>query len=94
MDNKKSSSSSCPAISTDISDPISPHLPIDHCFWQVLKATSRIVAAVCRFELNVLPLLVHVRGSTEIITYELVPTSPAVSCMSGSSNFDCFRDGW
>ena len=27
------------------------------------------------------------------ITYELVPASPAVSCMSGSSNFDSFRDG-
>ena len=23
----------------------------------------------------------------------LVPASPAVSCMSGSSNFDSFRDG-
>ncbi len=27
------------------------------------------------------------------ITYELVPASPAVSCMSGSSNLDSFRDG-
>ena len=27
-------------------------------------------------------------------TYELVPTSPAVSCMSGASNFDSFRDRW
>ena len=25
--------------------------------------------------------------------YELVPASPAVSCMSGSSNLDSFRDG-
>ena len=24
----------------------------------------------------------------------IVPTSPAVTCMSGSSNFDSFRDGW
>ena len=27
------------------------------------------------------------------ITYELVSASPAVSCMSGSSNLDSFRDG-
>ena len=26
-------------------------------------------------------------------TYELVPASPAVTCMSGSSNLDGFRDG-
>ena len=30
----------------------------------------------------------------EYIIYELVPTSPAVSHMSGSSNFDSFRDRW
>ena len=52
------------------------------------------IAAVCTFELVVLPLLVHVKGPREFITYELVPTSPAVSSMSGSSNFDSFRDGW
>ncbi len=28
------------------------------------------------------------------MTYELVPTSPAVSRMSGSSSLDSFRDGW
>ena len=47
-------------------------------------------AAVCMFE----PLLVPVKGSQEYITYELVPTSPAVSRMSGSSYFDSFRNGW
>ena len=31
-------------------------------------------------------------GPLEYITYELVPASPAVSCMSGSSNLDSFRD--
>ena len=35
-------SSSCRAISTDIPDPLSPPLPIIHCFQQVLRATSRI----------------------------------------------------
>ena len=34
------------------------------------------------------------RGSLEYITYELVPPSPAVSNVFGSSNFDSFRDGW
>ena len=34
------------------------------------------------------------RGPQEYITYELVPISPAVSRMSGSSNFDSFRDWW
>ena len=30
----------------------------------------------------------------EYITFEFVPSSPAVSCMSGWSNLDGFRDGW
>ena len=51
-------------------------------------------AAVCKFELDVLPLLVHVKGPQHCIIYELVPASPAMSCMSGSSNFDSFRDEW
>ena len=50
-------------------------------------------AAVCRFELVVLSLLVHIKGPQEYITYELVPTSPIVSRMSGLSNLDNFRDG-
>ena len=35
-------SSSCHAISMDISDPLLPLLPIVYCFWQVLRATSCI----------------------------------------------------
>ena len=31
-------------------------------------------------------------GPKEYITYELIPASPAVSCMSGSSNLNSFRD--
>ena len=34
------------------------------------------------------------RGPQVYITYEFVLTSPAVSRMSGSSNFDSFRNGW
>ena len=37
-----SSSSSCRAISTDISDPFSPPVSIVHCFRQVFKATFPI----------------------------------------------------
>ena len=35
--------SSCRTASTDIPDPLPPLLPIVHRFWQVLRATSRIV---------------------------------------------------
>ena len=38
-----SSSSSCRAASTDIPDPLLPLLPIVHRFWQVFRATSRIL---------------------------------------------------
>ena len=34
------------------------------------------------------------RGPLEYIAYELVPTFPAVSYISGLSNLDSFRDGW
>ena len=50
----------------------------------------RYRAAVCRFELDGLPLLVLVKVSTEYITHEFVPTSPAESDLSGSSSFDSF----
>ena len=46
-------------------------------------------AVVCMFELAVLLFA----RQYEYIIYELVPASPAVSCMSGSSNLDSFRDG-
>ena len=51
-------------------------------------------AAVCRSELVILPCSSMWRGLQEYITYELVPTSLAVFCRSGSSKFDSFRDGW
>ena len=89
-------SSSHPAISMDIPDPFLPPLPIVHSFWQVFWVTSRIgtellyVASSWSFCL----CSSMWRGPQEYITYELVPTSPAVSCMSGSSNFDSFHDWW
>ena len=38
-----SSSSSCRATSREIPDPLTPLLPIVHRFWQVYRATSRIL---------------------------------------------------
>ena len=91
-----SSSSSCRAISTDISEPLSPLLLIVHCFWQVFQATSSIcteVLHVCSSWTSCFYSSLW-RRPLEYITYEHVPTSLAVSRMSGSSNFDSFRDGW
>ena len=34
------------------------------------------------------------RGPQGYVAYEFVSTSQAVSCMSGSSNLDSFRDEW
>ena len=89
-------SSSCRAISTDIPDPLSPPFPIVHCFRYVFRATSCIgtkLLYVCSSWSSCLCSSMW-RGLQEYITYELVPTSPTVSCMSDSSNFDSFRDGW
>ena len=89
-------SSSCCAISTDIPGHLSPPLLIVHCFQQVFRTTSRIYTEkLCvgsRWPSNLCSALW--RGPQEFITYELIPTSPAVSRMSSSSNFDSFRDGW
>ena len=84
------------AISMDIPDPLSPLVPIDHCFRQVTRAKSRIgtellyvgsrwSSCLCTFMW---------RGAQEYITNEFVPTSSEVSRMSGSSNFGSFRNGW
>ena len=91
-----SSSSSCRTISTDLPDPLLPPFPIIHCFWLVLRAASHIgteLLYVASSRSSCLCMSIW-RGLHEYITYELVPTSPAVSCISGSSNFDSFRDGW
>ena len=90
-----SSSSSCRAARTDIPDPLSPLLPIGHRLWLVFRATSCILTQllyVCSSWLSCFCLAIC-GGPQEYITYELVPASPAVSCMFGSSNLDSFRDG-
>ena len=91
-----SSSSSRHAISMDILDPLSPPLSIVHCFWQVLRATSRIGTELLYVDSSWLSCLCSSmwRGPQVYITYKLIPTSPAVSCMSGLSNLDSFCDGW
>ena len=89
------SSSSCRAISTDIPDTFTPLLPIVSCFRPVFRSTSRI-----NRELYVVSIWSSClcssmwSGPQKYITYEVIPTSPAVSCLSGSSNFDSLRDGW
>ena len=88
-------SSSCHAASMDIPDPLSPLLPIVHRLWQVFRATSHLLTQllyVCSsWSSCFCPAICG--GPQEYITYELVPASPAVSCMSGSSNLDSFHDG-
>ena len=51
------------------------------------------IAAVCMFELGILLLLGYMWGSIGVLYLWARPASPAVSCMSGSSNLDIFRDG-
>ena len=91
-----SSSSSCRVINTDISDPLSSPLPIVHSLWQVLLAISSISAELLYVGSSRTSCICSSlwRGPQEYITYELVSTSPTVSRMSNSKNFDSFRDGW
>ena len=64
----RSSSSSCRTISTDIPDPLLPSLSIVHSFLADPQGyiPYQHRAAVCRFELVVLPLLIHVKGPTGV----------------------------
>ena len=91
-----SSSSSCRAISTDIPNPLLPPLSIMYCFCQVFRATFRISTELLYEDSSWSSCLCSsclcssmLRGLQEYI----VPTSPAVSRMSGSFNFDSFRNG-
>ena len=82
-----SSSSSCRAASTDIPDPLSTLLPIIHHFWQVFRATSRILTEllyVCSSWSSCFCLAIC-GDPSEYITDEFVLASPAMSCVSGSS---------
>ena len=90
-----SSSSSCQTVSTDIFGPLSPPLPIVHCFWQVFRATSSTFTKllyVCSSWTSCHRSSMW-KGPQGYITYEHVSTSPAVFRISGSSNFHTFHDG-
>ena len=82
-------------ISKNIPNPFSLLLSIVHGFRQVFRATSCIGTE----QLFVGPSWTSClcssvwRGPQEYVSYEYVPTSPAMYRMSGLSNFDSFRDG-
>ena len=93
---KSSSSSSCPAASTDPPDPLTPPISIVHCPQEVFKVISYTGAVLLYIGSSWSSYLCSSmwRGPQEYIAYEFILTSRAVSRMSGSSNFDSFRDGW
>ena len=89
------SSSSCRAACADIPDRLSPFLPIIHCLRQVFRVTSRVLTQLlyvgsCWSSHSCTSMC---GGPQEYIAYELVLASPAVSCVSGSSNLYSFCDG-
>ena len=90
-----SSSSSCRAAGADIPDRLSPFLPIIHRLRQVFWVTSRVLTQLlyvgsCRSSHSCTSMC---GGPQEYIAYELVLASPAVSCVSCSSNLYSFCDG-
>ena len=87
---------SCLAISMDIPDPFSPPLPIFYCFWQVLRVTFCIGTELQYVGPSWSSCLCTsmLKDPQEYISYELIPTSPAVSRMSRLCNFDSFHDWW
>ena len=96
ISSSSSSSSSYRAASTDISDLLS--LPISIVFGsrEVFTALSWISTELLYISSSWSSCLCSPmwRGPQEYVTYKFVPTSPAISRMSGSSNLDSFRDEW
>ena len=90
-----SSSSSCCTTSMDLPDPLLPPLSIVLHSQLVFKATSCIGRELLYvgFSWSSCLCLSMWKGPQEYVTYEFVPTSLTVSCMSGSSNMDGFHDG-
>ena len=91
-----SSSSSCRVTSADQPDPFLPSLSITHRFHYVFKAKSCISTVLFYVGSCWSSCLCSSMwwGPLEYVAFEFVPTSPAASYMSGSSNLDSFRDGW
>ena len=96
LNSSSSSSSSYCAASTDLSDTLSPPVSIVYRFQEIFKAISCIGTELLYIGSSWLSCLCSSmrRGPQEYITYEFVLASPAVSHMSGLSNFDSFHDGW
>ena len=93
---QKSSLSSCRPASTDLPYPLLLPVSIVHYSRQVFQATSCIGSELLYIGSSRSSNLFSSmwRGPREYITYEFVLTFPAVSCMSGLSHLDSFRDGW
>ena len=93
---EQSSSSSYHAASMDLPDPLSPPVSIVHRSREIFKAISCIGTVLLYIGSSWSPCLCSSlwRDPPKYIAYESVLTSPTVSCMSGSSNFGSFHDGW
>ena len=74
---------------------LSCHVSIVYRSWKVFMATSRIRTDLLFLGSSWSSYLCSTmwRGPQEYIAYEFVLTSRIVPRMSGSSNFDSFRDG-
>ena len=90
------SSLSCRTANMDLPDSLSPPVSIVHCSREVFQTTSCIGTELLYRGSSWLSNLCSSmwRGPWEYVAYEFVLTSPAVFCMSGSSNLDSFHDGW
>ena len=88
-------SSSYHAAIADLPDPLSPPVSIVHSSRQVLKTISCIATKLLYIGSSWSFRLCSSiwRGPQKYIAYEFILPSPAVSSISGSSNFDSFRDG-
>ena len=80
---------------TDLPDPLSPAVSIVHCSWKIFKSTSCIGTELMYIGSSWLSCLCSSMCMVpqEYVAYEFVPTFPAVSCISDSSNLDSFCDG-
>ena len=89
--NKRPSSSSWRTASTDFPDPLSPLVPIIHRSRQVFQATTCISTELLQIGRPTFTRpCEEVHRSTSLMSSSLI--SPAVSRISGLSNFDGFRD--
>ena len=79
-----------------ISLTLTPSVSLVHCPREVFQATSSIGIELPYVGSSWSSYLCSSMwgGPLEYITYDFVRTSPAVFCMSGSSNFNSYRDCW